>query len=88
MSLAKIVDVISECPRFARFFARMVCKANSGDADAKTCVEKFYKPLPRELTSLCIPEAEHARLMKCTDQNLLIGPIAYKIAKGGFRKRR
>lgn len=89
MSLEETTNLLKTDPDFAVFFANLLCRSNNGDPDAATCVEAFYKPTDDELRALCIPSSEFPQLQKCTEQNLLLSPIAYGIVgKDGFRRRK
>ena len=89
MSLEQTTNLLKTDPDFAVFFANLLCRSNNGDPGASECVEAFYKPTDTELAQLCIPPAEYPQLQKCTEQNLLLSPIAYGITgKRGFRPKK
>ncbi len=89
MSLEETTNLLKTDPDFALFFASLLCRSNNGDQSAADCVEAFYKPTDDELRALCIPPAEFPQLQKCTEQNLLLSPIAYGIVgKDGFNRRK
>lgn len=89
MGLEQTSNLLKTDPDFAIFFASLLCRSNSGDQSAADCVEAFYKPTDDELRALCIPPAEFPQLQKCTEQNLLLSPIAYSIiGKQGFKPKK
>lgn len=89
MSLEETANLLKTDPDFAAFFSNLLCRSNNGDPDAVECIEKFYRPTDAELAALCIPPAEFPQLQKCTEQNLLLSPIAYGITgKRGFKPRK
>lgn len=84
LSLYEIQELIMKDQEFAQFFSEQLCTSSMGGKGSRAatkCVQAWYKPIPEDLYTLCIPEKKHARLLRCTDQNLLISPVAYKFAK-------
>jgi hypothetical protein len=89
MGLEETANLLNTDPDFAGFFSNLLCLSNNGDPNAVECIEKFYQPTDGELAALCIPPAEFPQLQKCTEQNLLLSPIAYGITgKRGFSRRK
>lgn len=88
MSLEETADLLKRDSDFALFMGTLLCRANGGDTSAAACLEDFYEPTDDELRALCIPPADFSKYQKCTEQSILLSPIAYAISKQGFKPRK
>jgi len=77
MSLTTIVRKIMNEPDFARFIRDLLCRAHRGNKEALACLNSYFDPQAGELEALCYPPLLRERLMRCTEQNLLLDVVAY-----------
>lgn len=79
LGLEEVLRLIKKRWQFAYFIRNLLCTATSegpGAQEAQACLEKWYKPVTWELEELCFP-SPRAKMLACTDQNLLIQVAAY-----------
>ena len=89
MGLEQTSELLNSDADFAVFFGRLLCQTNGGSTTAAACLEAFYEPTDEELDALCIPASEYSKYQKCTEQSILLSPIAYSvIGKKGFKLKK
>ena len=89
MGLDQTTNLLKTDPAFAFFMAGLLCRVNSGDPNAPACLAAFFEPTDGELAKLCIPAGQYSKYQKCTEQSILISPIAYgEAGKKGFRPKK
>lgn len=89
MGLEQTSNLLNSDADFALFFGTLLCRTNGGDTTAAACLEAFYEPTDDELAALCIPPSEFSRYQKCTEQSILLSPVAYSIiGRKGFSPKK